>query len=187
MSAADDARDAPGRLEIGTWLTLAVALVSGCSYWFTRSACSGDGSFDALGSGSRRSAYCRALNLPAAPTSLGTVCLTLALFALPTVLWIGFTVAAQRRRKGVASFQFVTGACGALVAASLAMIAFRPRHLRRRLSLASRGHSGAACVAHAGAIAARSASVTRPSRCGRGDLQVAHERFIGIPIATRHS
>jgi hypothetical protein len=124
VSTAEEARgDALGWLDISTWSAAAVALISGCSYWFTRSACSGDGSFDALGSGSRRSAYCRALNLPAAPASVGAVCLTLVLFALPTAVWIGFTVAA-RRRKSVALFKFAAGACGALVAASLAMIAF---------------------------------------------------------------
>ena len=123
MGGRSDTQTVPRGILIGSWLTVAVVLASGLAYLLTWNGCSGDGSFDALGPGSRRSAYCRALNAPAAPTTLGAVALTLVLFALPTVVWIAVAFAA-RRRGSFRPFKVAVGLCGALLVASLAMLAF---------------------------------------------------------------
>jgi len=123
MEGGIDTRPAPRGIAVGSWLTVPLVLTSGLAYLLTWSGCSGDGSFDALGLGSSRSAYCRALNAPAGPATLGAVALTLVLFALPTVVCIAVTFAARRRASSW-PLKVASGVCGALLVTSLALLAF---------------------------------------------------------------
>jgi hypothetical protein len=80
----------------GALLIAGTAIASGIVFLFTKTSCTGDGSFDPLGSSAQRSAYCRALNLPLSATD-GSRLLLIVWFGLPMAIALLATTIAWRR------------------------------------------------------------------------------------------
>jgi hypothetical protein len=105
----------------GVLLTVMTAISSGIVFLFTKTSCTGDGSFDPLESNARRSAYCRALNLPLAATD-GSRLLLIVWFGLPTVIAFLATAIAWRNDSTRPLFLALLACTGLVVVSFILMV-----------------------------------------------------------------
>jgi hypothetical protein len=104
----------------GVLLTVMTAISSGIVFMFTKTSCTGDGSFDPLESSAQRSGYCRALNLPLSATD-GSRLLLIVWFGLPTAIAFLATAIARRRNSTRPLFLALV-TCTVLVAVSFILM-----------------------------------------------------------------
>jgi hypothetical protein len=94
--ASTQARSRGSLLSGGAALTIGVLILSALTFGLANHRCSDDGSFDAFGPASSRSAYCKAVQFPRFPTSALSLLLDAILFVVPTLLVLLGTRAALR-------------------------------------------------------------------------------------------